>query len=72
MANIADGTKGGTATAPLAWASQPGMIRTYDTSGNPYRYHKLYTAANMTVSTFSLADDRPPDCLLYTSDAADE
>ena len=60
MAQITDGTKGGTAGSPLAWASQPGMIRTYNTSGNPYRYHKLYSAANMTVSNFSLADDLPP------------
>jgi type II secretory pathway component PulK len=22
--------------APIAWASQPGMIRTYDATGNPY------------------------------------
>lgn len=60
MAQISDGTKGGTALAPLAWASQPGMIRTYGTSGNPQRYHKLYSAQNMTVSNFSLATDRPP------------
>jgi hypothetical protein len=60
MAKIADATKGGTAAAPLAWASQPGMIRTYDTAGNAYQFHKLYSAANMTVSSFSLADDLPP------------
>jgi type II secretory pathway pseudopilin PulG len=60
MAKIADATKGGTAAAPLAWASQPGMIRTYDASGNAYQFHKLYSAANMTVSSFSLADDLPP------------
>ncbi len=63
MAQISDGTKGGTAQAPLAWASQPGMIRTYDSSGNPHRYHKLYSAQNMTVSnpaSFSVGEDAPP------------
>lgn len=63
MAQISDGTKGGTAQAPLAWASQPGMIRTYDSSGNPHRYHKLYSAPNMTVSnpaSFSVGEDAPP------------
>jgi len=63
MAQITDATKGGTAQAPLAWASQPGMIRTYDSSGDPYRYHKLYSAENMTVSDpagFSLGEDVPP------------
>jgi hypothetical protein len=63
MAQITDATKGGTAQAPLAWASQPGMIRTYDSSGNPHRYYKLYSAQNMTVSNpagFSLGEDAPP------------
>ena len=32
------------------WASQPGMIRTYDNSGNPYQYYKLYSDASMTGS----------------------
>lgn len=60
MAKITDGTKGGTAAAPIAWASQPGMIRTYDTSGNPFRYYKLYSAENLTVgnpASFNLAAD---------------
>jgi uncharacterized protein (TIGR02600 family) len=30
------------------WASQPGMIRTYDANGNPYQYFKLYSDAAMT------------------------
>jgi len=63
MAQITDATKGGTAQAPLAWASQPGMIRTYDSSGNSHRYYKLYSAQNMTVlnpAGFSLGEDAPP------------
>lgn len=31
-----------------AWASQPGMIRLYDNSGNPAGYRKLYSWDNMT------------------------
>lgn len=32
----------------LAWASQPGMIRLYDSSGGPAGYRKLYTWDNMS------------------------
>jgi len=67
-AQIADATTGAQLASngapdpanPLAWASQPGMIRTFDTSGAAYRYHKLYSSDNMTVSAFTLADDLPP------------
>lgn len=38
---------------PLAWASQPGMIRTYTEEGLPFRYHKLYSAKDMLVKDFS-------------------
>jgi len=33
----------------LAWASQPGMIRTFDSDGQPYRYFKLYSSNEMVV-----------------------
>ena len=33
--------------APVAWASQPGMIRTYDNTGAPFKYFKLYSWDNM-------------------------
>jgi uncharacterized protein (TIGR02600 family) len=36
---------------PVAWASQPGLIRTWDTSGNPYRSYRLYSSGNITVTT---------------------
>ncbi len=39
MSQIVDATKGtDTNGAILAWASQPGMIRSYDTSGNPREF----------------------------------
>ena len=31
----------------VAWVSQPGMIRTYDTTGNASSYYKLYSWDNM-------------------------
>jgi len=34
----------------LAWASQPGMIRTWDDSGNPNKEFKLYSSGNMVVA----------------------
>jgi len=33
-----------------AWISQPGLIRTYDTSGNPVTAYKLYSSSQMTVT----------------------
>ncbi len=65
---ISDATKGTTgdaldATAPrLAWASQPGMIRTYDTSGNPGKFYKLYSSSTLIIdgSSFAVASEIPP------------
>ena len=34
-------------TTPVAWASQPGMIRTYSKAGLPYKYFKLYSSDSM-------------------------
>jgi uncharacterized protein (TIGR02600 family) len=43
-AQIALGTRGVDQSGnPLAWASQPGMIRTYDDDGNPEAAYKLYS-----------------------------
>jgi uncharacterized protein (TIGR02600 family) len=33
--------------APQAWASQPGMIRTYDNTGAAHQYFKLYSSDDM-------------------------
>lgn len=48
--------------AKLAWASQPGMIRTWDASGDPGNFYKLYSDDNMIVdgSGFSAAAEAPP------------
>jgi uncharacterized protein (TIGR02600 family) len=37
----------------LAWASQPGMIRTYDTTGAPAAYYKLYSSDAMVVTNIT-------------------
>ncbi len=61
-AQLMDATKSlDTAGNPLAWASQPGMIRTYSEDGTPFTYYKLYSAVNDTVpaATFSVADELP-------------
>jgi hypothetical protein len=41
-------THEGTMNAPVSWASQPGMIRTYNTQGMLSNAYKLYSWANMT------------------------
>ncbi len=66
MGQIRQATTGGTA---IAWASQPGMIRTYGTgslsagtaaaSGNPLAYYKLYSSDNMVVTGQSLTSYNP-------------
>lgn len=51
QAQIADGTRGVDGSGNLlAWASQPGMIRTYDNAGNPGAYYKLYSWDKMSDS----------------------
>jgi len=63
MAQIVDATKGSNAnTSTLAWASQPGMIRTYDAQGNPQNFFKLYSSDQMVSSGngFSISTDTPP------------
>ena len=39
----------------LVWASQPGMIRTWDSAGKGWKIFKLYSAKNM-VTTFDAQD----------------
>jgi len=46
-------------SSSIAWASQPGMIRNYDSSGNPTAFYKLYSSANMVVAGPSLASFDP-------------
>jgi len=42
-----------TATPTNAWASQPGMIRTYDTSGNLVMAYKLYSSNTLRTTSFN-------------------
>jgi uncharacterized protein (TIGR02600 family) len=65
MSQIVDatGTSAGTSNdgTTLAWASQPGMIRTYDDGGLPRNFYKLYSSGAMIVagSGFSITTDDP-------------
>ena len=56
----ADGGGNLDTTQPLAWASQPGMVRTFDNRGNLAAAYKLYSAPELTTSTYT-APAIPPD-----------
>ncbi len=43
MGQINAATKEGTATAPVSWASQPGMVRTFAGGGDAQNIYKLYS-----------------------------
>lgn len=63
MAQIVDATKGRDSNnATLAWASQPGMIRTFDYNGTPRDFFKLYSSDKLTASgqTFDASAETPP------------
>lgn len=48
----------------VAWISQPGMIRTFGTPGNPAsglgKIHKLYSASELISTAFTAGADLPP------------
>lgn len=56
MGQIRDATTRGT---KQAWASQPGMIRTYDDAGDPVSYFKLYSSENMVVTKSQISSFTP-------------
>jgi uncharacterized protein (TIGR02600 family) len=64
MGQIIEATKGGNSSNTLAWASQPGAIRTYTRTGAASQIFKLYSAdkmvvpGNSTLATLT-ADDAP-------------
>jgi hypothetical protein len=61
MAQLQTATQGeDTNGNPLAWSSQPGMIRTFDTSGALDRAYKLYSWQGMVSSTFSAGMPHSP------------
>ncbi len=41
----------------LGWASQPGMVRTFDNRGRPFQHYKLYSDETMIVTDSNLGDD---------------
>ena len=58
MAQIRDATRGyqnpdDPGSGVLSWASQPGMVRTFDETGNPYAFYKLYSSGNMVLRSMS-------------------
>jgi uncharacterized protein (TIGR02600 family) len=58
QATINEATSGG---SRIAWASQPGAIRTFDDSGAPSSIYRLYSGTAATASNVSqLAGDMPP------------
>lgn len=64
IGQIRDATNHGNGTR--SWASQPGLIRTYNTSGNEAGSYKLYSASNMRPAgpfnpVTALADEIPAD-----------
>jgi uncharacterized protein (TIGR02600 family) len=55
MAQISQATSNGT---QVAWASQPGMIRTYDNTGKPLTNYRLFSWDTPTVSgTYTASND---------------
>jgi uncharacterized protein (TIGR02600 family) len=57
IAQVLEATKGRDSdNRLLAWASQPGMIRTWDQRGEPANFYKLYSADEMVTdgATFSM------------------
>ena len=46
--------------SPLCWASQPGLIRTYDTNAEPYVAYKLYSArSDLFTGAVTVSSDLP-------------
>ncbi|MGB8352830.1 MAG: Verru_Chthon cassette protein A [Chthoniobacteraceae bacterium] len=60
MAQIVDATTGTNSVSRLAWASQPGMIRTYDVTGTDAGFYKLYSSKNMVTNQAQLANELNP------------
>ena len=57
MGNITLATSGTTTSgSTAAWASQPGMIRTYDSAGNAVACYKLYSSDALILATGTTFD----------------
>jgi len=73
MGQINAATKEGTAGVPVSWASQPGMVRTYDASGNGKDIYKLYSWDSdflQTAATFDGASPAENPSATWSSDVA--
>ena len=62
VTQIRNGTRsqsdaGGGSAEPQVWASQPGLIRTYNAAGTPDEIYKLYSDAAMTVAATGFISD---------------
>jgi uncharacterized protein (TIGR02600 family) len=57
IAQVQDATF--TSNQNYAWASQPGMIRTYDSTGNLVTAYKLYSSNTMRTSAYNPATEIP-------------
>ncbi len=53
QAQIEHATTQGSSTAPVPWASQPGLVRTFKTDGSLDTAYKLYSDTSLTASTLS-------------------
>ena len=53
--------KDATTTGSSAWASQPGMIRTYGTDGKPIAYYKLYSSNKSKITDLLATYDSSSD-----------
>lgn len=75
MAQISEAAKGVDSDGNvLAWASQPGMIRTYGANGRPAGYYRLYSWTDMTgtggfdpaLATNSVPASWPAETAVFT------
>ncbi len=58
MGTIRLATSGSASDGSIAaWASQPGMIRTYNNQGSPIAYYKLYSSDTMVAASYDPAND---------------
>ncbi len=65
-AGYESGASGSFTANRTAWASQPGLIRTWKENGTPYKSFRLYSGGNLAASdivvdgTLNITDDAPP------------
>jgi uncharacterized protein (TIGR02600 family) len=60
ISQIRSATQGAASGAPAIWASQPGLIRTFSSSGQPTSVYKLYSDGDMVEPATSFSPQPPP------------